>query len=127
MLEKHRLVGTPNYIAPEVLIKGHSVGKAVDIWAFGCILYNMAKGCPPFDVLYFYLFIFQSKNVKTTLRKIQSNKPDLKNVHPMLLDLIKKCLSSVKNYLLKMNRILNQDQQFLKYSIISFSTTEQRQ
>ena len=45
-----RIYGTPNYLAPEALIRGVKASPAVDIWAFGCILYGMAKGKPPFDV-----------------------------------------------------------------------------
>lgn len=39
--------GTPEYLAPEVLLKkGH--GKPVDWWSFGCFLYEMLSGLPPF-------------------------------------------------------------------------------
>lgn len=53
--ENERLVGTPNYLAPEVLIKGHSIDSSLDVWAFGCILYTMVRGFPPFDVSLGYL------------------------------------------------------------------------
>lgn len=56
--EDERLVGTPNYLAPEVLIKGHSIDSSLDVWAFGCILYNMVKGSPPFDVDFNFLTFF---------------------------------------------------------------------
>ena len=40
-------VGTPEYIAPEVLLnKGH--GKGVDWWTLGILLYEMMAGQPPF-------------------------------------------------------------------------------
>jgi serine/threonine protein kinase len=39
--------GTPEYIAPEVLLrKGH--GRAVDWWSLGALLYEMISGLPPF-------------------------------------------------------------------------------
>lgn len=40
-------IGTPEYIAPEVILqKGYN--KAVDIWCFGILLYEMVFGLPPF-------------------------------------------------------------------------------
>jgi polo-like kinase 1 len=55
--------GTPNYIAPELLNgkKGHSF--EVDIWSTGIILYTFLVGKPP----------FQSKDVKSTYKRILSN------------------------------------------------------
>lgn len=39
--------GTPEYIAPEVLLRqGH--GRAVDWWSTGALLYEMLSGLPPF-------------------------------------------------------------------------------
>jgi len=42
------MCGTPNYIAPEILVKkGHGIES--DIWAIGCMLYAMLCGNPPFE------------------------------------------------------------------------------
>jgi len=43
----YTLCGTPEYIAPEVLLnKGH--GKGVDWWTLGILMYEMLVGDPPF-------------------------------------------------------------------------------
>ncbi len=47
----HSLVGTPNYIAPEVLQSKQGHGgytQACDWWSVGVILYEMIVGHPPF-------------------------------------------------------------------------------
>ena len=55
--KKFTLCGTPNYLAPEILSKsrsGHSF--TADIFSFGCIIYTLVVGRPP----------FQSRSVKET-------------------------------------------------------------
>eukprot|EP00096_Caligus_rogercresseyi_P009243 TRINITY_DN3105_c0_g1_i1.p1 TRINITY_DN3105_c0_g1~~TRINITY_DN3105_c0_g1_i1.p1 ORF type:complete len:503 (+),score=169.56 TRINITY_DN3105_c0_g1_i1:111-1619(+) len=53
-------VGTPQYISPEVL-RSKSVGPSADLWALGCILYQMVSGLPP----------FQSQSEYIILKKIE--------------------------------------------------------
>jgi serine/threonine protein kinase len=46
-----KAVGTPSYIAPEVLqflSTGQPYGKQIDLWGVGCILYILLCGFPPF-------------------------------------------------------------------------------
>jgi serine/threonine protein kinase len=56
-------LGTPNYIAPEILLsKGHT--KAVDWWTLGIFIYEMIAGIDPFnadDPMVMYTNILESK------------------------------------------------------------------
>jgi len=77
----YTLCGTPEYIAPEVLLnKGH--GKPVDWWTLGILIYEMIVGQPPFcdeepmgiyqkilaGKIYFPKYF--DKNAKTLVKKI---------------------------------------------------------
>ncbi|MCL4122502.1 UNVERIFIED_CONTAM: hypothetical protein GTU68_021982, partial [Idotea baltica] len=41
-------VGTAQYVSPEVL-ESRAVTPAADLWALGCIIYQMVSGLPPFN------------------------------------------------------------------------------
>ena len=44
----YTLVGTPEYLAPEILLnKGHS--KPVDWWTLGILIYELISGIDPFN------------------------------------------------------------------------------
>ena len=47
LTEEGQLVGTPHYLAPE-LIAGEDASKASDVYALGCLLYQCIAGQPPF-------------------------------------------------------------------------------
>ncbi|MHC4605738.1 MAG: protein kinase domain-containing protein [Planctomycetota bacterium] len=48
LTEKGELLGTPLYMSPEQM-SGGEVGPPADLFAFGCILYEMLCGDPPFE------------------------------------------------------------------------------
>ena len=59
------VMGTAAYMSPEQA-RGKSVDKRTDIWAFGCILYEMVSGRAP----------FAGETVSDTIGKILEREPD---------------------------------------------------
>ena len=47
-------VGTAEYVSPELLTEKNA-GKVSDLWAFGCIIYQLLAGRPPFKAANEYL------------------------------------------------------------------------
>ena len=85
---KKTLCGTPNYLAPEILhgtATGHSY--EVDIWSFGCVMYTLLIGRPP----------FQSKDVNeiySKIKKVQFEFPEDISLSEDAKFLINACLQS---------------------------------
>ncbi|CAN6824688.1 unnamed protein product [Brassica oleracea] len=86
-------VGTPDYIAPEVLLK-KGYGMECDWWSLGAIMYEMLVGFPP----------FYSDDPMTTCRKIVNWRnylkfPEEARLSPEAKDLICRLLCNVEKRL----------------------------
>ena len=82
----HTILGTPYYIAPEVL-KGEYDEKC-DIWSIGAMTYIMLCGEPPFNA--------ETNNeifTKIVKEKLQFTSENWKNVSDDAKDFIKKCMT----------------------------------
>jgi Tol biopolymer transport system component/predicted Ser/Thr protein kinase len=79
------ILGTAAYMAPEQA-KGKPLDKRVDIWAFGCVLYEMLTGRRPFD----------GEDVTDTLAAIVRGDPDWSalpaNTPATVRTLLRRCL-----------------------------------
>ena len=86
LLLSHLLVGTPEYVAPEVLEHNYDViGPSVDIWAFGVILFLFFAGKTP----------FKGKNEKETLDNIKNIKYSFEGVEKNIPDEVKQIIQKI--------------------------------
>jgi Tol biopolymer transport system component len=79
------LLGTAAYMAPEQA-RGKPVDQRADIWAYGCVLYEMLTGQPAFG----------GEDVPMTLARVLANDTDLKSmpaaISPAVRHTIRLCL-----------------------------------
>jgi serine/threonine protein kinase/WD40 repeat protein len=80
-----RLVGTPPYMSPEQA-RGNEIDRRTDIWAFGCLLYELLTGKRA----------FQGETVPDTIAAVLEREPDwtrLPAATPTRIkDLLRQCL-----------------------------------
>lgn len=79
------VLGTPAYMAPEQAT-GQPIDRRVDVWAFGCLLFEMLTGDRP----------FQGETVPETLAAVLRNDPDWHHLPDRtptdLRNLMRRCL-----------------------------------
>jgi eukaryotic-like serine/threonine-protein kinase len=79
------IMGTAAYMSPEQA-RGRAVDKRADVWAFGCVLYEMLAGRRPFD----------GDDVSETMARVIEREPDwglLSSVAPSsVVQVVRRCL-----------------------------------
>jgi eukaryotic-like serine/threonine-protein kinase len=84
------ILGTAAYMSPEQA-KGRAATRAADIWAFGCVLYEMLTGRPVFD----------GEDLSEILASVIKGTTNLDvlpaNLHPAVRRVIKRCLEKDLN------------------------------
>ena len=89
-----QILGTPDYMSPEQM-KGKTVGKQSDIWAFGCLLYELLTG----------KFVFHGETLADTIAKVLTEEPDWQALPPFtpekVRELLRRCLKKDAKYRLQ--------------------------
>jgi hypothetical protein len=84
--EPGKVMGTPNYMAPEQ-VRGEHVGHRADLFAFGCVLYEMLSGRRPFK---------RDTSIATMAAILTEEPPDMTAVRPDLSPtlerIVRRCL-----------------------------------
>jgi serine/threonine protein kinase/Tol biopolymer transport system component len=79
------IVGTPGYMSPEQA-RGQEVDQRTDIWAFGCLLYELLTGKR----------VFQANTVQDTIAAVLEREPDWSALPPKapakIRELLRQCL-----------------------------------
>ncbi len=75
------ILGTAAYMSPEQA-RGKPVDRRTDIWAFGCVLYEMLTGKRA----------FQGEDVTDTIAAVVKEQPDLTRVPVPARRLLESCL-----------------------------------
>jgi serine/threonine-protein kinase len=85
MTQAGMILGTAAYMSPEQA-RGKSIDKRADIWAFGCVVFEMLTGRRAFD----------AEDVSLTLAEVMKSEPDWSalpaSVSPALRTFLRRCL-----------------------------------
>jgi eukaryotic-like serine/threonine-protein kinase len=88
--EDGRILGTPGYMSPEQ-VRGQTVDKQTDIWAFGCVLYELLTG----------VHAFQRESLTDTIAAVLEREPDWQALPPAtpaaVRHLLRRCLQKDKD------------------------------
>jgi serine/threonine protein kinase len=79
------ITGTAAYMSPEQ-IAGHAADSRADVWAFGCVVYEMLTGTPAFG----------GDDVNDTMARVTCSEPEWALIPPTtpvpLVDVLRRCL-----------------------------------
>jgi eukaryotic-like serine/threonine-protein kinase len=79
------ILGTAAYMSPEQA-KGKTVDRRADVWAFGCVVFEMLTGRS----------LFTADDVSQTLARVLERQPDFSalplNLHPKIVEMLERCL-----------------------------------
>jgi phosphate transport system substrate-binding protein len=82
-------VGTPDYMSPEQIMRPKAVDSRADIYSFGCVLYAMLTGGPPFGVEGSTEFYVKDCHVRSAPPPIRDFN---KTLSPQIEAVVLKCL-----------------------------------
>jgi phosphate transport system substrate-binding protein len=82
-------LGTAVYMSPEQIVRPKSVDSRADIYSFGCVLYAMLAGSPPFGVDGETDFYIKDCHVRTPPPPIVYRNPA---INPAVEQVVRKCL-----------------------------------
>ena len=89
MTQAGAILGTAAYMSPEQA-GGHHTDKRTDIWAFGCVLYEMLTGGPA----------FQGASATETLARVFERDPDWNrlpaDLPPRIDEILRRCLKKIR-------------------------------
>jgi Tol biopolymer transport system component len=92
--EEGRILGTPAYMSPEQA-RGKAVDKRADIWAFGCVLYELLTGGQA----------FRGETLSDTIAALLEREPDWQALPPAtpakIRDLLRRCLQKDSQHRLR--------------------------